>query len=167
MKVIYQYAVSDTANNKVNDLSLHLEIRASTVSGYESCKIIGLKEINLTFSAEIDEAHQAILEGILSAHQGEAALIDRVYVDEREDKISELTEMAILHPSLDSLETEEYLVEIDNYLNAWKRSGRNTVLINKLLADALDTSHDRYAYLNTIVNEAGNKTFEYFISVVS
>ena len=66
-----------------------------------------------------------------------------------------------------SIDTEEYLVEIDNYLNAWKRSGRNTVLINKILADATNTNHPKHTYLNTVVNEAGNKTFEYFISIVS
>jgi hypothetical protein len=167
MKTIYQYPITDTLNNKVNALTLHLEIKASTVYNYEECKVIGNKDIQLFFSTGIDDAHKTILDTIVSDHTGEVALVDEVYVEERESKIRELTEMAILHPSLPPLETEEYLVEIDNYLNAWKRSGRNSVLISKLMADALDTNHPRYTYLNTVVNEAGNKTFEYFISIVS
>lgn len=167
MKYIYQYPVTDTLNNKVNDLSLHLEIKASIVSNYEECKIIGLTEIQLFFTAPLTDPHKTTLETIIANHVGEAALVDEVFVEEREGKIREMTEQAILHPSLDQLETEEYLVELDNYLNAWKRSGRNTVLINKIMADATDVNHPRYTYLNTVVNEEGNKTFEYFISVVS
>lgn len=167
MKTIYQYSITETLNNKVNALSLHLEIKASTVYNYEECKIVGLKDIQLTFSESIDEAHKLILDTIVADHVGEVALVDEVYVEERESKIRDLTEMAILHPSLDQLETQEYLVELDNYLNAWKRSGRNTVLVNKLLTDAVNTNHPRHTYLNTVVNEAGNKTFEYFISIVS
>ena len=166
-KVIYEYPITDTLNSKVNDTALRIEIKASVITGFIDCKTIGLKDVQLSFEAELSTAHKTVLEAIIAAHTGEAAQVDESFVEARELRIREMTEQAILHPNLDPLDTEAYLIELDNYLNAWKRSGRNTILINKLVTDSANASHPQYSFLNEIVNEAGNKTFEYFIASVS
>ena len=167
MRHILEYPVTFTLNNAVNQLALDLELKSATSSGYIESRVIGLVDIQLSFEAQLTALEITEVETVLAAHKGEKPLFDQQYVEERESKIRDMTELAISHPLLDALETEEVLVELDNYLNAWKRSGRNTVLVNKLIADATNTGHARYDFYNVVVNEAGNKTFEYFISVVS
>lgn len=167
MKHILEYPVSFTLNSAVNKLALDLQIKSGTTADFIDSKVIGLVDLQIRFSTQPSAIQIAEIETVLSAHKGEKPLFDEEFVNEREGKIRDMTELAISHPLLDGLETEEVLVELDNYLNAWKRSGRNTVLVNKLIADASNLEHPRYAFYNQIVNDAGNKTFEYFISVVS
>lgn len=165
--IAYIYEFSQTLNNKVNLEKLDLEVRASTLLNYITPPYIYSGNLYLNFESELSEADKLILEGLISAHDGEEANVSENHVQERELKIRELTEMAIYHPALAEIETVEYLTSIDNWFNGWKRSGVNTPLINKIIADANNADHPQYAFLTTAINSQGNKTFEFLISKIT
>jgi len=163
--VIYTYEISSTLNNKVNYQKLHLEALASIVPVNS---IEGIKgQIFLFVDEEMSQAEKDAMVLIIQNHDGEdASAFDNHAVSAREDKIRELNQLAMYHPILDNVSTVRYLTSIDNHINAYVRSGINTVLVEKIFMDA-QVGEPHYDFLNQIVNEAGNVTYEYFISKVS
>lgn len=161
----YGYYIEDTQNNKVNFEKLSLEIRASSVPLFEKASGVD-GDISIKVTEELSVAKKSELDLIVANHDGAVALVSDSEVKERENKIREMTLMAIYHPLLDETETVEYLTSIDNWFNGWKRSGINSILITKIVADASNVLHPQYDFLNIVVNEEGNKTFEFLISVV-
>lgn len=166
MIVMYEIETTETLNNKVNLYKLHLELNASDLPNYLSCAVIASQYIQIKFLSNLDDANQAKLSSIINNHDGEPAQVDSNNVDLREGKIRELTEMSLLHPSLNNNDVIDYLTSIDNYFNAWKRSGINTLLIQKIMSDAQDTNHPQQNFLNEVINPHGDLTYEYLISVV-
>lgn len=167
MKIIYQFDVNETANNIVNDFSLHLEIRASILENYEETRLYGSTHIQIFFTEPLDTGAITLLTSIVNNHQGNTALVDSNNVELREGKIREMTEMALLHPSLVQTDTIEYLTSIDNWLNAWKRSGIDTSLVNKIVLDANTVDHPQATFLNEIVSPQGAKTYEFLIAKIT
>ena len=164
--VIYTYELSQAANGKANFEKLNLEIRASTVPDYKAVHHVNGK-IYVEVESELAADKKTELDGIIAGHDGAEAEVAQRFVDAREKRIREMSEMAIYHPGLDTDHTVEYLTYIDNHLNAWKRTGINSVVIAKITADAGDTSNaNQHAFLNAVVNEAGNKTFEFLIGEI-
>lgn len=162
----YIYQITDTVNDKVNIEKLDLEIRASTVPDFLTPPYMFSNKIYVEISQELAPADKTTLDGIIAAHDGATANVSEVHVVEREKKIRQLTEMAIYHPALNESDTVEYLTSIDNWFNSWKRSGVDSVLVAKIVADATGGGHPQDAFLNTVVNAEGNKTFEFLISVI-
>lgn len=160
------YDKSATLNGVVNYEKLDLEIRASTIQHY----ITPVYEFKAMIFVEFEQTPSTedvtTLEAIIGAHDGQKANVSQVQVDAREKKIRELTEMALYHPSLDDNSTVEYLTSIDNWFNAWKRSGIDTSLVTKIVTDATSGTHPQDAFLNTVINPEGNKTFEFLISAI-
>jgi hypothetical protein len=160
------YPLSATLNGKINLQKIDLEIRASTIELYETPAYLFKGMLYVEFSGSPSEADVTQLEEIIAGHDGEDASVSEAHVNEREEKIRELTQMAIFHPLLDNTETVEYLTSIDNWFNAWKRSGIETSLVSKIASDALSGTHPQDTFLNTVVNPEGNKCFEFLISVI-
>ena len=167
MEIIYKYNKQDTELGVVNEISLKLEIRASTIDDLIDVKLIGIEQIGITFGYSLSEEELTLLTEIVNNHQGNQALVDEVNVNQREQKIREMTEMAILHPSLNENDAVEYLTSIDNWLNAWKRCGINTALINKITLDSSDSLHPSYLFLNTVLTVEGLKTFEFLTESIT
>ncbi len=165
--IAYIYEFADTLNGKVNIEKLDLAVRASTLQNYVTPPYVYAGKLYLNFEAELSAADKLVLDGLISAHDGEEANVSENHVQEREIMIRELTEMAIYHPALAEIETVEYLTSIDNWFNGWKRSGVNTPLINKIIADANNADHPQHAFLTTVVNPEGNQTFEFLISKIT
>jgi hypothetical protein len=163
MSVIYEYNVTDTLNNKVNDYSLELEAKLSPLEGFLSVTVVGLQFIQMKFEGEIGLESKTILDGIIGSHSGVATQVDEYFVNIREKAIRDMTELAILHPDLNSNDAVEYLTALDNYLNSWKRSGNHSVVVAKITADSQNTSHPQSAFLLSVVNTDGVKTFEYLL----
>lgn len=164
--IAYIYQINDTLNNQVNIEKLDIEIRASVIPNYISIKGIS-NNLYIELEEVLEESNKIILDGIVNNHDGNPANVTESLVNERESKIRVMTQMAEYHPLLDNNTTTDYLTTIDNYFNGWKRSGNNTILINKILSDANDVNNDFYDYLNVIVNTEGNKTFEFLISKIT
>lgn len=164
--IAYIYELSTTLNTKVNIQKLDLEIRARTIQNFETPPYLFKGMLFIEFSQEATEEDKTQLDTIVAAHDGEEANISESQVNARETKIRELTEMALYHPLLNNDDTVEYLTSIDNWFNAWKRSGISTSLVSKITADATSGSHPQDSFLNTVVNPEGNKTFEFLISMI-
>lgn len=164
--IAYIFELTSTLNNKVNLEKLDLEIRASTIENYETPPYLYAGKLYIQFSQEATATDKTSLDAIVSAHDGIEAQISETFVQARELKIRELTEMAILHPLLDNGDVVEYLTSIDNWFNGWKRSGIDTSLVAKIVTDATSGTHPQDAFLNTVVNPEGNKTFEFLISMI-
>lgn len=162
----YIYNVSSTLNNKVNYEKLYIELKASTLVGIDSVE--GIKgKIYINVANELDESNKTILTDMIASHDGsEASAFDSHAIDEREGKIRELNQLAIYHPLLDNIGTVSYLTSIDNWINAYVRSGINNVLVAKIATDAQNADGEYFDYLHTTVNEDGNKTYEYFIAKI-
>lgn len=166
MSLAYIYTLQETANGKVNLEKLDLEIRASTVPDYVTPPKMYSGNIFIEVENGLSAADKLILDGIVANHDGEEADVSEDSVNKRENKIRELTELALLHPLLDNVDSVRYLTSIDNMFNAWKRSGVDTVLIEQIVADATSGVHPQDAFLNEVVNAEGNKTYEFLISVI-
>lgn len=164
--IAYIYELSATLNSKVNIHKIDLEIRASTIQNFETPPYLFKGKLYVEFSQDATAEDKTNLDAIIAAHDGEEASIAENHVTARETKIRELTEMALYHPLLDENDTVEYLTSIDNWFNAWKRSGINSSLIAKITADATSGTHEQDAFLNTVINPEGNKTFEFLISMI-
>jgi len=119
------------------------------------------------FESSLSSDDEILLTQIVNAHQGNVALVDEASVEEREQKIREMTEMAILHPELNQNDVVEYLTSVDNWFNAWKRCGIDTSLVNKITSDAADSGHVLNTFLNTVITPEGDKTFEFLISSIT
>jgi len=167
MQIIYKYNRADTQLGIVNELSLRLEIRSSTLEGLIDLKKIGIEEIGIMFESSLSSDDEILLTQIVNAHQGNVALVDEASVEQREQRIREMTEMAILHPELNQNDVVEYLTSVDNWFNAWKRCGIDTSLVNKITSDAADSGHVLNTFLNTVITPEGDKTFEFLISSIT
>lgn len=170
--VIYNYQITDTLNNQVNQRSLHLYVKQTAIVGYVETRLYGPYEIHIVFENAITDDEKVVLDNIVSQHEGKTAKTEPEDVNRREETIREMTEMALIHPALSSEENQDltvsYLTIIDNYLNAWKRSGVNRVIISKITTDAQDIENVHYNYLNTVVNEIENrKVFEFLIGSIT
>lgn len=167
MEFIKVFQISDTLNNKVNIEKLSLELKTSTIKE-SSTEIKFGNEIFVRYTNEIDADDQLLLTQIISAHDGDdAQAYSEEAVSGRENKIRELNQLAMFHPILDNVETVRFLTYIDNYVNAYVRSGIHDVVVEKIMLEAQDTGGDYHAYLNQVVNTSGNKTFEYFIAAIT
>ncbi len=164
--VAYIYEISETLNSKVNIEKLDLEIRASTIENYQTPPYLLNGNIYVQFTQDATPADKTNLDAIIAAHDGDIAGVSETQVSAREKKIRELTEMALYHPALGESDTVEYLTSIDNHFNGWKRSGVDSVLVAKIVADATSGSHPQDTFLNTVVTPEGNKTFEFLISMI-
>lgn len=160
------YDLSVTLNNNVNLQKLDLEIRSSTIELYETPPYLFKGMLFIEFSGTPSAADITQLEAILAAHDGEDAAISEAQVNARENKIRELSQLAINHPLLDNGDTVEYLTSIDNWFNAWKRCGIDSSLVSKIVADATSGTHPQDAFLNETVNTEGNKCYEFLISKI-
>ena len=167
MQIIYKYNRIDTQLGVVNELSLRLEIRSSPLEGLIDVKKIGIEEIGIMFDSSLSSDDELLLTQIVNAHQGNVALVDEASVEDREQKIREMTEMAILHPELNANDVVEYLTSVDNWFNAWKRCGIGTSLVNKITSDAADSGHVLNTFLNTVITPEGDKTFEFLIASIT
>jgi hypothetical protein len=165
--IAHIYEISITLNSKVNIEKLDLEIRASGLANYVTPPYLINSRLYIEFSNDISGADKTALETILATHDGVEAAISENLVNAREKKIRELTEMAIYHPLLVETDTVEYLTSIDNWFNGWKRSGVNSSLISKIAGDAASGTHPQDAFLNTVINSEGNKTFEFLIGAIT
>jgi hypothetical protein len=96
-KIIYQYEVSRTANNKVNLLSLHMEMKLSTVNSYIDVHMAGLNEFHCCFSETLTAAQKTEIETIIGNHTGVVSNVDEINVNKRENLIREIVEISILH----------------------------------------------------------------------
>ena len=167
MEVIYKYNRTDAQLGVINELSLKLEIRSSTLEGLMDLKKIGIEEVGIMFESSLSSDDELLLTQIVNSHQGLPALVDEASVEEREQKIREMTEMAILHPELNEDDVVEYLTSVDNWFNAWKRCGIDTSLVNKITSDAADSGHVLNTFLNTVITPEGDKTFEFLIASIT
>jgi len=68
----YTYNVSDTANNKVDEDRLTLEIRSSAIVTALDHINVGNNNIFIYFKVELDSKDKTTLDGIIAAHTGEA-----------------------------------------------------------------------------------------------
>ncbi len=166
MKIIKVFEISDTLNNKVNIEKLSIELKTSTVSKEAYPYKFG-NDIFVQFDEEITEADMTVLEAAIAAHDGAEADVTEDLVTAREYKIRELVQMAKYHPVLDDAETTAYLTEIDNFINAFIRSGDTSSIVPKIASDAADTGNAFHVYLNQVVNTQGNFTYEYFIAKIT
>lgn len=164
-------SLTPVTGGKVNIEKLDLEIRASSVNNYTTPPYLYNNKLYVQMSInahEETESNKNALDAVVFAHDGEFAAVSEVLVKERETKIRQLTEMAIYHPLLDEVQTVEYLTSIDNWFNAWKRSGIDSVLIAKIVEDAGDISHTQNAFLNTVVNpDEGYNAAQFMISIIT
>lgn len=166
MEIIKVFKLTDTLNNKVNIEKLSIELKTSTISK-EAYPTKFANEIHVRFLEEITSEDLTVLQAAIAAHDGGEADVTEDLVQQREFNIRELVQMAKYHPVLDNAETTAYLTNIDNYINAYIRSGDTSSIIPKIAGDAQDTENPFYAYLNQVVNTQGNLTYEYFISKIN
>lgn len=162
-------AITPATGGKVNVEKLDLEIRASTVQNYSTPPYLYNNKlyVQMTILAHQEtESNKTALDSVVFSHDGEFAAISESLVSDRERKIRELTEMAIYNPLLDSVQTVEYLTSVDNWFNAWKRSGIDSVLISKIVEDSNNTSHPQYSFLNTTFPE-GYTAAQFMIGLIS
>lgn len=164
--VCYIKQFSDTANGKVNFEKLYIELKSSKVPIREVKGFAG--EIYVKCDSELTEDQKIELNSFISAHDGaEPEAFDSHAIDARELNIRELNQLAIYSPRLNNVETVKYLTSIDNWINAYVRSGITDVIVAKISADAQDPGGDHFDYLHKVVNEKGNKTYEYFIGKIT
>lgn len=164
--VCYIKQFSETANGKVNFEKLYIELKSSSVPVREVKGYAG--EIYVKFDLELTDEQKIELDSFISLHDGaEPEAFDSHAIDGRELIIRELNQLAIYSPRLDNVDTVKYLTSIDNHINAFVRSGITTVLVQKIISDAQNTTGEHFAYLHEIVNEKGNKTYEYFIAKIT
>lgn len=171
----YIYELSETLNDKVNIEKLDLEIRASEIENYETPPYLFKGKVYIDFSIEPSVDHKNALDGIISSHDGEEAPTSEKLVTQREQKIRELTLMAIYHPLLNEVDTVEYLTSIDNWFNGWKRSGVTSAIVTKIATDAADTSHPQHGFLTTVVDsvpdgqggEIDVLTYQFLLSIIT
>ena len=164
--IAYIYNISSTLNSKVNIEKLNLEIRASPILNFVTPPYMFNGNIFCEFTQDATTGDKTLLDSIIAAHDGEPANVTEAEVNARETKIRELTEMSIYHPDLDNNDAVEYLTSIDNWFNAWKRSGIDTSLVAKVVTDASSGTHPQDVFLNTVINPEGNKCFEFIISII-
>ena len=173
----YNFDVSRTLNNKVNFEKLHLELDASELPDYVSVKMHDGR-IQVTTGSDLTPAQidngvntPAGLLQTIEAHDGESAKTNAADVSAREEIVRSITEMAMIHPDLVSNDAVEYLTSIDNYLNAWIRSGENSVLHAKVMTDKDNVSHPQNTFLNTVIvttgANAGTTTWMFLIAKTS
>ena len=166
MKIIKVFAVSDTLNSKVNIEKLSIELKTSTITKEAYPYKFG-NDIFVQFDEEITETDMTTLSAAIAAHDGAAADVTDDLVTAREYKIRELVQMAKYHPVLDNAETTAYLTDIDNFINAFIRSGDTSSIVAKIAGDAADVNSPFHTYLNQVVNTQGNFTYEYFIAKIT
>ena len=166
MEIIKVFKITDTLNNKVNIEKLSIELKTSVISK-EAYPSKFIDEIFVRFQEEITADDLLVLEAAIAAHDGGEADVTEDLVQGREFKIRELVQMAKYHPVLDDATTTAYLTDIDNYINAFIRSGDVSSLVPKIAADAADVENPFHTYLNQVVNTQGNYTFEYFIQKIT
>lgn len=166
MEIIKVYKISDTANNIVNIEKLSIELKTSTITK-EAYPTKFIDEIYVRFEEEITEADMTTLGLLIAAHDGAPADVTDDLVTAREFKIRELVQMAKYHPVLDNAETTAYLTDIDNFINAFIRSGDTSSIVPKIAGDAADVNSPFHTYLNQVVNTQGNFTYEYFIAKIT
>ena len=161
----YIREVSATQNSKVNFEKLYVQLKSSTVPMDSVDGINGKIYVNVP--TELTAAQVLEMDAVIAAHDGaEPLALDSHAIEAREHQIRELNQLAQYSDHLDNIQTVDYLTSIDNWINAYVRSGINDVLVAKIAADAADSGGPFFAYLHTVVNEAGNKTFEYFIAKI-
>lgn len=164
--ISYIKEFSETKNNKVNFEKLYIELKSSSVT---FSTVEGIKgKIFVFCDEELTEAQLLDLDNFISNHDGaEPEAFSDSAIAMRENTIREINQLAIYSPYLpNNVQTVEYLTSIDNYLNAFVRSGINDVLVTKIVTDAQNPSHPQFTYLHTVVNEHGNKTYEYLIGKI-
>jgi len=167
MEFIKVFKVADTINKKLNLEKLSLELKTSTIIESSIESQIG-QEIYIRYVEDITPEDSITLQGIVTSHDGEdATAYNDKSVKERENKIREINQLAMYHPVLDNETTVRFLTFIDNYINAYVRSGIATVVHEKIIQEANNTSGEYFDYLGQIVNTVGNKTYEYFISKIN
>ena len=167
MEFIKVFKVEDTVNKKLNLEKLSLELKTSIISQPSTEFQIG-QEIFIRYTEDITPEDIITLQGIIAAHDGEdAEAYNDHSVSVRENKIRELNQLAMYHPVLDNETTVRFLTHIDNYINAYIRSGIAVVVQGKIIEEATNPAGTYFDYLNEIVNTAGNKTYEYFLSKIN
>jgi len=166
MKHSVIFTVEETANFKVNSDKLKLEIKTSTISESIDVAIIGA-DIMINSQNPIGGDDLELLIQIVTAHDGnDAVAFSENAIGERESNIRELNQLAMFHPLLDNVETVRYLTHIDNHINAYIRTGITDVVVEKISTDAQNPDGQFFGFLHQVVNEAGNKTYEYFIGKI-
>ena len=170
--IVYVYEISGTTNQKVDFEKLEIEVLASEVPNVISAKGVDgqiyIKVKNELTSTQLDNPTQPIgLNQIIANHDGESADVTVSAVEYRENKIRELSQMALYHPNLVEDDVVEYLTSIDNWFNAWKRLGKPNSIINKIILDANTPTHPQYTFLNTNVNSDENKTWEFLVGKIT
>lgn len=167
MEIIKVFKISDTLNNKLNVEKLSIELKTSTIT-VEANPVKFGDEIYVRFPEELPGSDITTLNALIAAHDGgDAEAYNEASVAAREKKIRELNQMAMYHPVLDNIMTVRFLTHIDNYVNAYIRSGIATVVQEKIMQEAENTEGDFYTYLHQIVNTKGNKTYEYFLASIN
>ena len=167
MELIKVFQIVDTLNGILNAEKLSLELKTSPITKPAKVTKFG-NEIFIRFEEEIVGTDVTMLQDIVANHDGgDADAYNEEAVEARENKIREINQLAMYHPVLDNVETVRFLTFIDNYINAYVRSGVATVVHEKIITEAMDTEGVYYTYLNQIVNTVGNKTFEYFLSKIN
>lgn len=164
--IAYIKELTDTQNNKVNFEKLTLELKSSKVPFLSVEPLVGKIYINCLAPLTVEEETE--LDLFISNHDGaEPEAFDEQKIYERENIIRSINQLAIYSPYLkDNIMTVRYLTSIDNYINAYIRSGITQVLEEKITRDASDPEGEFFAYLHTVVNQAGNKTYEYLIGTI-
>jgi len=156
---------SQTQNGKVNFEKLYIELKSSSVPVQSVDGIKG--KIYVNCDAEISEELKIELDSFISAHDGaEPEAFDPKAIEARETTIRELNQLAIYSPRISTIDTVKYLTSIDNWINAYVRSGVNDVIIAKIATDAQNPEGEHFGYLHTVANDAGNKVYEYFIAKI-
>lgn len=164
--ICYIKEFSHTANGKVNFEKLYIELKSSKVP---LSKVYGFGGRIYVECPDILTPEQILeLDGFITAHDGaEPEAFDDHAIASREKNIRELNQLAIYSPRLDNVDTVKYLTSIDNWINAYVRSGITDIIVAKIAADAQNPSGEHFAYLHEVVNEKGNKTYEYFIGKIT
>ena len=164
--IAYIREFTQTENNRVNFEKLTLELRSSKVPFTSIEPLAGKIYINCV--APITTEEETELDLFISNHDGaEPDAFDEEKIKIRENKIRGINQLAIYSPYLpDNVMTVSYLTSIDNYINAYIRSGITDVIVQKISEDAANPEGEFFAYLHTVVNQAGNKTYEYLIGTI-
>lgn len=164
--IAYIKDISTTQNSKVNYDKLFIELKSSSIPFVGVEPLAGKIYINCSTHLTLEQETE--LDTYLSNHDGsEPEAFDDIAIAKRENVIRTLNQLAIYSPRLsDNVMTVRYLTSIDNYINAYIRSGINDVLVEKIGIDAANTEGEFFSYLHTVVNEEGNKTYEYFIGAI-
>ena len=162
----YTYGSSEftSSGGGVNTQKLFIEVQAPTdiPNPIEEPRRVKART-DITFDVELTAQQVTDLNAIIAAHDGQPAPIFNRQA--RLDNAERLAELGVFNIDIDTNELEDYLIELNAYLDVYINLGITRRIHEKIAADAANVSHPRNAFLTFVIpNSGGRQVWQFIIS---